>query len=192
MYDAEYAKRNAEYLIGAHPTAIYWYLGKLITDKMIHNTQPGGHRYVRLTINTWPFDLSEDAVSVLENAVSIYLDSKIDIRSIHEHPATLTPGTCRKRFSDMFMYDFNAWIQSHVDELINSSMHPTVVWTPSIKRGKEIDMEKQADIQNVLKHNTNPFEHTRAWLMDVLQLNYVDTRHFSIELKQFPVGKSGK
>ena len=55
VYNAEYAKRNAEYLIGAFPTAIYWYLGRRIAEHMVNNDQPGGHRYVRLSINVWAF-----------------------------------------------------------------------------------------------------------------------------------------
>ena len=120
--------------------------------------------------------------------MSIYLDSKIDIRTINEPPSTLNPNSVRKRFTDMFIYDFNEWLSSHIDEMINSVMHPTVIWTPAIKRGKDVETDEAAQSQSTMKHTTNPFEHTRAWLMDNVQLNYMDTRHFSVELKKHPVG----
>ena len=185
---AEYAKRDAEYLKGAFPTAIYWHLGRVMAEHMLYNDQPGGHRYVRVSINTWPFVLSDEATSVLENAVSIYLDAKAEIRTIHESPVSLNPASVRTRFTDFFIYDFNLWIQSHVDELVSTGMQPVQIWTPAISRGKPLTKEVMADLRNEFKDNVNPFEWTRQWLMDAVQLNYMDTRHFSVELKQYPVG----
>lgn len=188
VFNEAYQKRDAEYLKGAFPTAIYWHLGRVMAEHMLYNDQPGGHKYVRVSINTWPFALSTEATEVLENAVSIYLDSKAEIRTIHEPPLALSPASVKSRFTDMFIYDFNLWIQSHVDELVSTGMHPVKIWTPAISRGKPITRETMADLRNEFKDNVNPFEWTRQWLLDAVQLNYLDTRHFSVELKQYPVG----
>lgn len=188
LYAEKYAARNVEYLKGAFPTAIYWQLGRIVAEHMLYNDTPGGHRTVVLTINVWPFVLSADAINVLENAVSIYLDSKMAIRTINEPPVSLNPASVKQRFSDFIIYDFNRWIQSHVDELTSTGMHPVRIWTPAIMRGKPLTQEQVADLKNEFRDNVNPYEWTRQWLMDSVQLNYLDVNHFSVELKQFPVG----
>lgn len=188
QYNAEYAKRNAEYLIGAKPTAIFWLLGKIITEHMVSNDNPHGFREVELVINVWPFILSEEAVRILENAVSIYLDAKLHIRSIFEDPGNISPNEMKSRFTDVVMYDFNYWVQRHQHTITESYMHPTAIYTPSIKRGHVEEQERMAELQNEFKNNTNPFEWTAQWLMDVVSLRYVDTRHFSVELFKYPVG----
>lgn len=187
-YNDAYRNRNAEYLIGAKPTAIFWLLGKIISENMVANDTPNGYRHVELVINTWPFVLSEEAVNILENAVSIYLDGKFEIRSIHENPADISPADMKARFADVVMYDFSYWALAHHHTLTMTYMHPLAIYTPSIMRGHEVERERMAELENEFKNNTNPFEWTVQWLMDVVSLRYVDTRHFSIELLKYPVG----
>lgn len=187
-YNDAYRNRNAEYLIGAKPTAIYWLLGKLISENMVAGDTPQGFRQVELVINTWPFVLSDEATTVLENAVSIYLDGKFHIRSIHENPANISPAEMKARFVDVVMYDFSYWALAHQHTLTMTYMHPMAIYTPSIMRGHEVERERMAELESEFKNNTNPFEWTTQWLMDVVSLRYVDTRHFSIELRKYPVG----
>lgn len=188
QYIAEYRKRDASYLIGAKPTAIFWLLGKIISENMITTPGPKGFRQVELVINTFPFVLSPDATAVLENAVSIYLDGKFHIRSINEDPAQLYPVEMKTRYTDIIMYDFNYWVMAHHGVITQSNMHPAVIYTPAIMRGYEPDREKMADLESEFKDNLNPFEWTSQWLMDVVSLRYVDARHFSVELFKHPVG----
>jgi len=190
VYSDLYRARDATYLQHAKPTAIFWLLGKIISEHMVSTAQPHGFKDIEVVINAYPFVLSEDATSVMENAVSIYLDAKVAIRSIYEDPATISPYAMKSRFTDVIMYDFNYWVMAHQDVLAQAQMHPCVIYTPAIMRGPEPDQEKMADIRNEFKDNVNPFEWTAQWLMDVVSLRYVDVRHFSIELFKFPVGQT--
>jgi hypothetical protein len=187
-FNEAYRQRNAEYLMGAKPTGVYWLLGKIISEFMIAGDSPHAFREVELVINVWPFVLSDEAVYVLENAVSIYLDAKLHIRSINQNPVDISPNEMKVRYNAVVMYDFNYWSQAHHHSLTTTYMHPLAIYTPSLKRGHVLEQERVAELQNEFKDNINPFEWTTQWLMDVVSLRYVDTRHFSVELFKFPVG----
>lgn len=190
QFKAAYAARDATYLPRAKPTGIYWLLGKIISEHLLVQDVPRSELGLTLVINVWPFVLSDEARNVLENAVSIYLDAKIDITSINEDPANITPLMMKNRFRDVVMYDFNYWINAHVTVLTQTMMHPTSIYTPALRRGHQVERERYEELKTEYQNNVNPFEWTTQWLMDNVILHYVDTRFFSIELFNFPVGKT--
>lgn len=182
-----YDNRDATYLKGALRTGVYWLLGKIISERLVMRDVPLGEKAVELVINTYPFYFSDEGLRVLVAAVGITLDVKIPITTIYKETAMMTPQYLKSQFSDIVMYDFDAWHQLHAASLDKIYMPEVVVYTPAIMRHTKLDPEKLKELSRELNGAVNPFEWTMMGAAPRIDLRYVDTRFFSIELKSHPV-----
>lgn len=191
-YNAAYDQRTTTYQqLTPFPTAVYWLLGKIISSKFFYSDRPVTHNRVTLVINDFPYSLSEKGKSALIAAVGIYLDTKIEIRVESYGINDLTPDFLKSRFKDVVIYDFDSWDRWHRKAYMENPMPTVAIHTPAIMRGtklSEIDQGIKEEIGSGLNGMYNPFVATAFQLSDYLDLRFVDTRHFSVELKRFPVG----
>lgn len=114
LFDTAYAKRDKETLSSSTPTAFLLELRKIVFDVLEKSVHPL-HGDVDVTINVYPYKLTEDEKKDIEACVLYYTGECVPVRTIDLMPSLLTPVYFKGEFSVAIMYDFGTWLESQAE-----------------------------------------------------------------------------
>lgn len=102
-----------------------------------------------LVVNTFPYQLTQEQVRHLQNAIFVKLDVLCLITIVYDPPNVWSPSYIRNNnVSSFFMYDFTTWMNLHSEKLVNGDLREINVYVPSIG-GKELTPEEQKEIKKL-------------------------------------------
>lgn len=102
-----------------------------------------------LVVNTYPYQLTQEQVRHLQNAIFVKLDVLCLITIVYDPPNVWSPSYIRNNnVSSFFMYDFTAWMKHHSEKLVNGDLREINVYVPSIG-GKELTPEEQKEVKKL-------------------------------------------
>lgn len=104
-------------------------LFKTLTNNMMNTPFCEG---VRLTVNTWPYRLSEEATELLLTCCQAISGIAVKVEAVWLPPESLTPAWIKDNLAAMIMYDYQPWLVAQDAALIKTPMPEIVVFIPAL------------------------------------------------------------
>lgn len=113
------------------------YIEVLIKNKLTNleklNGFNGENSQPELVVNTYPYQLTQDQVRNIQNAIFVKLNVLCVVSIVYDQPSVWSPSYIRNNnVSSFFMYDFSGWMKHHSTKLINGDLKNCNVYAPSI------------------------------------------------------------
>lgn len=120
--------RNVETLKLGLATEVLTYLCACVKDNRSVDAESPEYWAMELTLNTWPYKLSENAANIFANLIAEVVGGKTTVKVIHANIDMIGPHFIKPRFDHVILYDINEWTKHHINALPNCKM-PDVIFT---------------------------------------------------------------
>lgn len=161
-YKAAYKARDVETLALSTLTNVVEVLRDILVTLMKQAVVRPFHEGVCLTINTYPYQLTEEETREVLKMMAIKfqaltnLDVPIRFDAVHLSEAELTPEYCTAHFSAMFMYDYEQWLAAQQHAIIKRPIPEVTLYAPALYFAQTPSEETLAELKT--QYNWSPFE----------------------------------
>lgn len=131
-YDAAWKLRDEDTLRRTRMTFVPQYLLNLVSRYNTSHGMPVMAAKYKITINLWPYQLSDERVQQLQEIMQLYTSGVAEIAVDYIDPADLTVAYLKATYSLCIMYEFNAWLNMHKEEFTQTQMPGTVIIAPEL------------------------------------------------------------
>jgi hypothetical protein len=183
-YKTLYAARDEETLALSCSTNIDTFLRELVLSLLKQTLSRPFHQGVRVVINTYPYQLSDEITQQILGAVVTKLlpdpGVKAPLSVVAEHlpDEALTPDYCKTNFSAMLMYDYEHWLKVQQLALTQRPMPEVTLFAPALYFVHTPTEEEIAQQQT--EFDWGPFEALQRGIRGGLDLQFLPIEQFSI------------
>jgi len=183
-YNAMYARRDEETLSLSYLTNVEGFLRELVHTLIKQALVRPFHQGVRVVVNTYPYQLSDEVTQQILGAVvakllaDIEVDLPLRVEAEHLPDEMLNPEYCKQTYAAMLMYDYESWLSMHQLALIKRPMPEVTLFAPAIFFAQTpTDEEIQAAFTEFQMH---PFEVLKKSVQGGIDLQLLPIELFSI------------
>lgn len=178
VFKKAYAKRDVETLMASTFTNVFTLINAFIKGNFEAAVTNANVSPVLITVNVHPYDLTEEEMVAISQAVSHRVKGMADVNVVNFHDAYLTPAYCRENFAIMIRYEYEPWIKVHVEsKAFETQRMPGVsVVGPAIYQ-KIPTEEEMAELK---EKNIHPFTAAETAMAFFFGLKLVDVETFCI------------
>lgn len=180
----KYKNRDKNVLKNSFRTQLHEYLRDIIHEASFNKNLGVMDQTVSITINTYPYDLSDQEKVFLAHVINRLIRHAGDVRFCTMTLEELTPSFLRENFNLIFYYDFLDWLDIHSSNgNLNKKACPNVVvHIPLLLRNDVTDQDIREYFQK-----ENPFELLIKATELFIKLAFLPISMLSVDLKE--VGK---
>ena len=172
-YDASYATRDEETLALSRMTFVPVYLLHLISKFTTTKGMPVLASGIKVTVNTFPYNLPEERQRGLVNYLQEYTGGAADIELIDVDPAKLSLAFLKANYKVFFVYEFDRWLMGHTEEFKTTQIPDVSVLTPRVMLKDVTEEARQKGL------SASGFESTSVALFGFVTVVFLDVRLFS-------------
>jgi hypothetical protein len=183
-FNAMYASRDEETLSLSYSTNVDDFLRELVHTLIKQSLVRPFHQGVRVVVNTYPYQLSDDVLQQILGAIvakllaDIEVEVPLRVEAEHLPDEALNPEHCKQTYAAMLMYDYDHWLSMHQLALIQRPMPEVTLFAPAIyfvQTPTEEDIEiARTELQ------THPFEVIQKSVQGGIDLQFLPIELFSI------------
>jgi hypothetical protein len=183
-YNTLYAARDEETLALSYPTNIESFLRDLVHTLLKQTFLRPFHQQVRVVVNTYPYQLSDEVIAQILGAVvdklipDPGLQAPLTVVAERLPDEALTPTYCKANFSAMVMYDYEHWLQVHQLALISRPIPEVTLFAPALYFVHTPTEEEIA--QHQTEFNWGPFESIKRAVRGGIDLQFLAIERYSI------------
>jgi hypothetical protein len=135
------------------------------------------HDGVKITINTYPYILTTEERVGIQAAVSFWLGgtAPVDVINIPLHE--LTPSFCKARFSLMFMYDYEEWMEVQANAFQSVRIPDITLFVPALYFNKT---PTDSELETVTRDGAHPQMAIEMLASPLVELRLIAVEYFSI------------
>lgn len=170
----QWEMRDIATVESSKPTNLLIGLKEIIVSRYSQGKTSPVHEPMTITINTYPYTFSSDALSEIKQAVKDWTFDDIDIFTVYLTPALLTPDTIKSNYQSLFIHDWVSWITEHRDALKESKIPTVTFHVPTY-----IHDNSPALIEAALQGDVDPFSQMARYLSEFMAVELVKPELFS-------------
>ena len=177
-FQEAYKSRNTETLKQSIASGTVHYLGLCTRTLQSMGTGPEQIDDICVTVNLYPYTLSEGEQESLIEALRTFLALSTKIDVINKSVKELTPQYLNQNFDAYILYDFNEWDSHNRTNLIRNPMPEFTLMAPALfLPGKEPTLEEVTDEDG---HVYDPFKVVQMALYEWVILEHFPPAMFSM------------
>ncbi len=182
-YKAMYANRDSETLSLSTLTGALELLQTITSALMQQAIARPYHDGVRITVNTYPYQLDEDeckhVLAGLSAKMNVFTKVGIpfELETIFKSNAELTPDYCKEHFAALLMYEYDDWFFTQQHAFIKRPAPEVTVYAPAIYH---VETPTDEEIEEAKKLLWHPLEAVMKTARGWIDLQLIDIGHFSI------------
>jgi hypothetical protein len=183
-FSAMYARRDEETLSLSYSTNIEVFLRELVHTLIKQTLARPFHQGVRVVVNTYPYQLSDDVLEQILGAVvakllaDIEVEVPLRVEAEHLPDEALNPEHCKQTYAAMLMYDYEHWLSMHQLALIQRPMPEVTLFAPAIYFVQTPTEEELAEAK--AEFQMHPFELIEKSVKGGIDLQLLPVELFSI------------
>ena len=179
-YDTEYKNRDLDTLQEARMTDCLYVLRGVIVEATTNSLQ-GTHARPDVFVNTYPYQLTEEERNEYAKVLSHLIEEDVDIKVGYINYKLLTPNRIRDEFAYMIMYNFNEWLDRHIEEFDkkSSSRIPDVTIVAPALLSAELPRTKE-EMKDLMLDDLHPLVVVQKTLVSCFNLEFIDPKYFCI------------
>lgn len=176
-YRSLYKKRSGEILRLSRMTNIipvFQHISQELAQQAIYTPF---RQDIRVEINTYPFDLADDVANEICAYVGYMFSLETEVSHAYIPYEQLTPEFIDQNYASLFIYDFNAWIERHIETLKETKLTRVSFIAPALYVNQKPDEEDLIDDEI---GTIDPFANLEMILSEYLTLHLVKPYYFSL------------
>lgn len=183
----------------------YWYQGRnkdtlklsmatnfpnalIVLHERIRRHHHGEQKQVHLTINTAPYNFTEEEKETLIKLIAHLTDDRFEINVVDVPMALVAPGYLKDNYNFAYLSDFDEWWRNHSHRVYQEPMGDFLMFVPTEYLSTELEMKKirqEVDRDNQLTelqkaYLSDPQYTLHATLMGYMHLMYYPLKDISI------------
>lgn len=174
VFDKAYAERDLETLSLSPATLMCRELGKLVVDIVTEShTQPTRGK-VRVTVNVYPYSLSDEDKEMVQNCVTYYTGETVDVDVVSLFPELVTPQMLKDTYSLVIMYDYGDWLEKQSLNFAKQQVPDVTLLAPMVyfqNKPTEEDLKEFAS-------EDEPFQVVEMLAKALISLELIDVRYW--------------
>ena len=174
-----YKERNKEILLLSVITPIV-YLLKDFVEKAIENlTQSIQPAPPKIFLNIYPYQLSEEEVSVIVNALLSSIGKKVDLEVVNMSNKEITPEFLKACVNIYFKYDYYLWLDevTEINKEWKSKCPEVKFICPSILPIEAKNVKKAFTADGI---PVDPFKYFRLGLSSIFDIEFIKLSYYCI------------
>lgn len=173
-----YADRDEETLANSVVTNVIDFARLQLSDLAKETTLNDADIEPMLTINVYPYQLSEQTKEDIRESARERMKGMFDVKIIDMSLEEMTPAYCYEHFFMTLIYDYPEWINYHLKSLTETPHHRLIVVGPAIFFNTNPETNPEA--MEELRRGNNPLEILVATLATRICLRLIDVEIFSV------------
>lgn len=174
VFKDRYAKRDVDTLQRSLVTHVPLLLQALIKGAANEVLRAGPQSRMVFSINTHPYDLSEEEKAEILAALEISVGDSAEYECVKIPLEFLTPEYCKSQYAAMVMYEFADWMVMHAEAFKEVRMRNVVIYAPMLLRVKPSDQE----LREMSEKSIDPFDSARIAASPAFELRFLTTDVF--------------
>lgn len=158
----------------SRPTNLLIGLKEIIVSKYSQGKTSPIHEPMTITINTFPYRFSSDALNEIKQSVREWTFEDIEIHTIHLTPAMLTPDVIKTNYQSLFMHDWVSWMTMHRDALKECKIPTVTFHVPTYIHDNRPEL-----ISAAIEGDIDPFAQMSRYLSEFMSVILVKPELFS-------------
>lgn len=162
---ASYSRRNKETLKKSLLTPILGLIIEFVENTHLKSQDDPVKAYPKLYLNTYPYDLLEEEVKFIVEALISHFKYPCDIEIIHRDEIELTPNLIKANYDIMILYDWVRWLHHLVENKMFDTPCPDVTvivprllpWHDNMEKLLKLKPKDKQDLFEEIKRKVNPF-----------------------------------
>lgn len=175
-FDKLYAERDVETLQRSVLTNVILLLKGIVKGTYDDLFTGGQNEGVEFVLNTYPYDLTEEEISLMVKSISVKTFKSASVKAIYVSDEFLTPAYCKENFTMMIMYSYAQWLEMHVKAFETVRMPKVAILAPALYRKVPTD----AEFEEMKADNMHPFRAAEIAVAPLFALRLLDASVFSI------------
>lgn len=156
LFQKAYQDRNAHTLKNALITPVVELITQFAKQTLIALVSSPFRRQPKVSVNTYPYQLPEEAISGIIAGLRSATNELLDIEVISLSLEEVTPSYIKKNFVMVVMYDYVKWLDIHSENknLLNTQCPQVMLIAPRLLKSKEVLRQVRLDtaVEALEKH----------------------------------------
>lgn len=183
-----YKERTVDTLKASTRTQIIAVIARILLEMERKRIDMPFLQISRLTINTYPYELSDEDKIEIQEAFYLYLtDAFVVIDVSYIPPYLLTPAFIRDNYDYVFMYEWVGWVNFHKDNFLNINCMEVEFILPGIYTDNEVDRLAIKELKET--DDQNPFEIMELLLAGMFKAKFIKAEMFSFDIPELEAPK---
>lgn len=180
-YDKRYANRGGDILKDSVITNMILMLKDIAINLIEHVTLDPHLDAIDLTLNTYPYEMSEDVTKSILGTLAETLGREINYSAVHYSPLQVLPQYIDTKFDLVIMYHFKEWVDLHYKGLIDNKLVTIQFYAPSLYK-ESVDEDEMREIikESLGDENISSFGVLEMELAPLLMLKCLPVKLFTI------------
>ncbi len=174
-WDKQWSLRDMATIESSKPTNLLIGLKEIIVARYSQGKTSPVHEPMTITVNTYPYRFSKEALDEIKQAVREWTFDDIDIHTVYLAPAMLTPDTIKTNYQSLFIHDWVSWMVEHRDALKECKIPTVIFHVPTY-----IHDNSPALMEAVLQGDVDPFAQMARYLSEFMAVELVKPELFSL------------
>lgn len=130
-FDERYKQRDVPVLKASVITDFCQYLSNMSRSLFEEHGPDALLRPPLITVNTWPYVLSQDDMDALPEMIRLKTCDLFEIKTIYM-PLDKLELMSYKKYQYLFIYNYNQWLSKYTNALMSMAIHPTRLVIPKL------------------------------------------------------------
>lgn len=143
IWEHLWANRDDEILVKSVRTAVPDFIRELVSEHIRQPTKPGQKSPITVTINTYPYYLTDDVKAGLVEAYQEMIHPMLDVRFIRKSYKDLSPAFVMAKYTMVIHYDYDQWLSETAQSPERASMTTLNVIGPRIWKDAPSEEEQE-------------------------------------------------
>lgn len=136
---------------------------------------------ITITLNTQHYDLTPKAEEVFKVLLSSRFEHRYTVNLVSMANCELTSSYLADNYQLVIKYDFNAWVEEHIKDKVDSKLSKVIFYIPTLFRDKQEADRGFFEQINGCGVEGEPLEKLSDFIWEAYRLNvyFISTRFFS-------------
>lgn len=177
LFDRLYKARDAQTLALAQVTNIFFVIKDILYAIIKKSIQTPYVKDIRITINTYPYELEADTLQWICKAVYFQTNQLCVIDTVHLSDTELTPQVVKDQYTILVRYEYDNWLEVNTENFKKCPIPSVELFVPAISFTYNLNEQALNDV--ITQVERNPFEQLQFGLAPFINLQPIDVIAFS-------------
>lgn len=176
VFKEEWTNRDKITLSLSFATMMCREIGRMVADLKMDDAEQPLRGEVRLTVNTYPYVLTEEEAKDVEDVLMHYIQDTCPVDVVRWPLENITPQMLKHDYVLLIMYDYGPWLEAQTDNFRKEQIPDTVLIAPKLWFQDKMTKEQLAEVY--LDNFEDPLILTEMVSKGLVDLQLMDIKYW--------------
>ena len=175
-FKALYANRDVETLSLSGATMLCKLLARFVLDLVADDQDNPAREPVSITVNTYPYQLSNEELEAISNCVVYYAGELARVELVYMSNKELTPSFLKKDYNLVILYEYAEWLETQSVNFAKLQLPKVTLLIPKVSF---LDLD-ESELAKLPNGKEQPYDELELILRPLLDVQVCELYHWCI------------